>query len=186
MVKPLLKPLPKSALGPGAYLPDPTEGITRPEDLPAPRVVERSRNYPSRPCPGCGRGAGRLRTAGRTPHDLGDPLAGPLGRPRDLHFTYSQHRCRHCGHYFSADMTDVAAPNGHYTRRVVSAAVAAVAEDGLPYRTASWRLWRDHRVFVPWAAIQNWVEAAGEKRAAPGRAGVFGRRPRRLQRLHGR
>jgi len=24
-------------------------------------------------------------------------------------------------------------------------------------------LWRDHRVFVPWATIQNWVEAAGEK-----------------------
>jgi hypothetical protein len=28
-------------------------------------------------------------------------------------------------------------------------------------------LWRDHRVFVPWATIQNWVEAAGEKKDGP-------------------
>ena len=39
-----------------------------------------------------------------------------------------------------------------------------VAEDGLPYQAASWHLWRDHRVFVPYATIQNWVEAAGEKK----------------------
>src|SRR5262249_26073429 len=38
-----------------------------------------------------------------------------------------------------------------------------VVEDGLPYRTASWHLWRDHRVFVPFATIENWVEAAGKK-----------------------
>jgi hypothetical protein len=117
-----------------------------------------------------------LRTARRTLHDLGDPAGGPLGgalgRPRNLHFTYSQHHCRECGHYFNADMTDVAAPNSHYTLRVVAAAVAAVVEDGLPYQAAGWRLWRDHRVFVPWATIQNWVEAAGEKRAAARRAGV--------------
>jgi transposase InsO family protein len=40
-------------------------------------------------------------------------------------------------------------------------AVRLVVEDGLPYRPASWHAWRDHRVFVPWATIQNWVEAAG-------------------------
>jgi hypothetical protein len=28
-------------------------------------------------------------------------------------------------------------------------------------------LWRDHRVFVPWATIQDWVEAAGEKKPGP-------------------
>ena len=44
-------------------------------------------------------------------------------------------------------------------------AVRLVAEDGLPYQAASWHLWRDHRVFVPYATIQNWVEAAGEKKA---------------------
>jgi hypothetical protein len=39
-------------------------------------------------------------------------------------------------------------------------------EDGLPYQAASWHLWRDHRVFVPFATIQNWVEAGGEKSGA--------------------
>jgi hypothetical protein len=119
----------------------------------------------------------------RTLHDLGDPVTG---RPRDLHVTYSQHYCRDCDRHFNADMLDLAAPNSHYTHRVVAAAVRAVAEDGLPYRAASWRLWRDHRVFVPYATIQNWVEAAGEKSRGAGRAGVPGRRPGRLQRVRGR
>jgi hypothetical protein len=43
-------------------------------------------------------------------------------------------------------------------------AVRLVIEDGLPYQAASWHLWRDHRVFVPYATIQNWVEAAGKKK----------------------
>jgi len=62
-----------------------------------------------------------------------------------------------------ADLTDLADPGCHYTRRVVHLAVRLVVEDGLPYRPASWHLWRDHRVFVPWATIQNWVEATGKK-----------------------
>jgi len=45
-------------------------------------------------------------------------------------------------------------------------AVRVVAEDGLPYRPASWHLWRAHRVFVPFATIQNWVEAGGKKAPA--------------------
>jgi hypothetical protein len=44
-----------------------------------------------------------------------------------------------------------------------------VVEDGLPDRTASWHLWRDHRVFVPFTTIQHWVEAAGEKKLHPDR-----------------
>ena len=35
----------------------------------------------------------------------------------------------------------------------------------MPYQAASWHLWRDHRVFVPYATIQNWVEAGGKKAA---------------------
>ena len=62
-------------------------------------------------------------------------------------------------------MTDLADPGSHYTRRVVDTAVRLVVEDGLPYRAASWSLWRDHRVFVPYATIQNWVEAGGKKAA---------------------
>src|SRR5438067_2966188 len=55
---------------------------------------------------------------------------------------------------------------GQDTHRVIDLAVRLVVEDGLPYRTASWHLWRDQRVFVPFATLQNWVEAAGEKAAA--------------------
>ena len=58
---------------------------------------------------------------------------------------------------------DLAPPGSHYTHRVISLAVRLVVEDGLPYRLASWHLWRDHRVFVPFATIQNWIEAAGKK-----------------------
>ncbi len=32
--------------GPGEYVPDVTEGITRVEDLPKPRIERRSRNWP--------------------------------------------------------------------------------------------------------------------------------------------
>jgi len=168
---------------PGAYIADPTEGITRVEDLPKPRVLKRSRNYRRRACPNCGRSGYRLRTWARVLHDLGDPATG---RPRDLHVTYSQHRCPHCNTYFNADMDDLALPRCHYTHRVVSTAVRLVVEDGLPYRVASWHLWRDHRVFVPFATIQNWVEAGGEKSAAAGRRRVPGRRPAPLQRVHRR
>jgi len=146
--------------GPGSHVADPTEGITRVEDLPPPQIVKRSRICRRRPCPRCGGRAYRLRTARRTLHDLGDPMSG---RPRKSDVTYSQHRCPACGCYFNADMLDLALPNAHYTLRVMLTAVRLVVEDGLPYRTASWHLWRDHRVFVPFATLQNWVEAGGKK-----------------------
>jgi hypothetical protein len=60
-------------------------------------------------------------------------------------------------------MDDLAPRGSHYTHRVISLAVRLVAEDGLPYRLTSWHLWRDHRVFVPFATIQHWIEAAGKK-----------------------
>jgi hypothetical protein len=93
-------------------------------------------------------------------HDVGDLVTG---RPRELHITYSQHYCKACGKYFSADLTDVAPRGSHYTHRVIALALRLVVEDGVPYRNASWQLWRDHRVFVPFATIQNWVEAGGKK-----------------------
>jgi transposase len=146
--------------GPGQYVADVTEGITRVEDLPKPKMVRRSRNYKRRRCPRCENSAYRLRSVTRVLHDLGDSRSG---RPRDIMVTYSQHRCPHCNCYFNADMDDLALPKSHYTHHVVATAVRLVVEDSLPYRSASWHLWRDHRVFVPWATIQNWVEAAGEK-----------------------
>ena len=72
---------------------------------------------------------------------------------------------RTCRKYFNIDLSDVAPPGSHYTHRVIELAVRLVVEDGLPYRPASWHLWRDHRVFVPFATIQNWVEAGGKKGA---------------------
>ena len=123
--------------GPGEYRPDPTEGTTRIEDLPKPKVACQSRNYRRRPCPRCGHRSYRDRLARRTLHDLGNPLTG---RPRDIVLIYSQHYCTRCRKYFNADMTDLADPGSHYTRRVIDAAVRLVIEDGLPYRPASWTL----------------------------------------------
>ena len=150
--------------GPGQYLSDPTEGITRPEELPPARIIRRSRNFKHRNCPYCGKRCYRHATFTRVLHDVGD-LVG--GRPRDIQLEYSQHRCTKCGKSFNADMSDYAVPKAHYTHRVVALAVRLVIEDGLPYQAASWHLWRDHRVFVPFATIQNWVEAGGEKGGPP-------------------
>jgi hypothetical protein len=149
--------------GPGEYVADRTEGISCVVDLPKPKVARRSRNYSRRPCRQCGRSCFRKRTVERTLHDLGDPV---VERPRDLHLTYSQHYCCKCQCYFNVEMSDLAPPKSHYTHRVISLAVRLVVEDGLPYRSASWHLWRDHRVFVPYATIQNWVEAGGKKGGA--------------------
>jgi hypothetical protein len=155
--------------GPGQYLPDPTEGITRVEDLPQPQLVARSRNYRRRRCPRCRRPASRLRSVTRALHDLGDLAAN---RPRDLVISFSQHRCFHCGKYFQVGLSDLADAHSLYARRVVALALRLVAEDGLPYRAASWHLWRDHRVFVPFATIQNWVEAGGKKGRRPDHRGL--------------
>ena len=151
---------------PGEYVPDSTEGITRVQDLPRPLVEHRSRSYRRRRCPHCGRSCYRDTLGHRILHDVGCPHRD---RPRDLHVLYSKHRCETCGLYFSADLSDLAPAGSHYTQRVLALAVRLVAEDGLPYRAASWHLWRDHRVFVPFATIQNWVEAAGKKNRRPTR-----------------
>jgi hypothetical protein len=150
--------------GPGQYLPDPTEGITHPHDLPEAKIVRRSRNFKQRPCPRCDQPSFRHAVFTRVLHDVGDLVSG---RPREIHLTYSQHRCPHCAKFFNVDTSDYALPKAHYTHRVVSLAVRLVVEDGLPYHAASWHLWRDHRVFVPFATIQNWVEAGGKKGGSP-------------------
>jgi hypothetical protein len=117
----------------------------------------------------------------RTLHDLGDPVGS---RPRNIQLTYSQHHCTRCRRHFTADLSDLAAPKARYTHRVVALAVWVVVEDGLPYQTASWHLWRDHRVFVPFATIQNWVEARGKKGGRSNRSGLPQSGSRRLLRVH--
>ena len=73
-----------------------------------------------------------------------------------LSVTYSQHYC-------PVSPVLQRRPLG-FTDRVINLAVRLVVEDGLPYRP---ELWRDQRVFVPFATLQNWVEAGGKKRAGP-------------------
>jgi hypothetical protein len=146
--------------GPGQYVPDPTAGISDPKELPQAKIVRRRRNFNQLPCPQCGKASYRNRTRTRVLHDVGDLVTG---RPRDIELLYSQHRCRTCNKFFDADTSEYSLPKARYTHRVVSLAVRLVVEDGLPYQAASWHLWRDHRVFVPFATLQNWVEAGGEK-----------------------
>ena len=150
--------------GPGPYLPDPTEGIIHPHELPEAKIVRRSRNFKRRPCPRCDQPCFRHAIFTRVLHDVGDLVAG---RPRKIHLRYSQHYCPRCAKFFNVDTSDYALPKVHYTHGVVALAVRLVVEDGLPYHAASWHLWRDHRVFVPFATIQNWVEAGGKKGGPP-------------------
>jgi len=157
--------------GPGAYRPDPTEGITAIADLPPPEIVPSRRTDKRQACPRCGHQAYRDKQSQRTLHDLGNL---DLWCPRDLVVTYSQHYCTKCRKDFNADLSDMAPPGSQYTHRVIDLAVRLVVEAGLPYRPASWHLWRDHRVFVPFATIQNWVEAGGKKGAGAHGRGLPG------------
>ena len=158
--------------GPGEYRPDSTKGITRVQELPQAKIKRLSHSHKKHPCPHCGHSSYRDKVFTRKLHDLGDLAAN---RPVELWISYSQHCCSQCKKYFNADLGELADPGSHYTRRVVHLAVRLVVEDGIPYRGASWHLWRDHRVFVPWATIQNWVEATGEKSRTANRRRVPGR-----------
>jgi len=137
-------------------------------DLPPPEIVPASRTDTRQACPRCGHQASRDKQYQRTLHDLGTL---DLWCPRDLVVTYSQHDCPKCRTDFHADLSELAPPGAQYTHRVMALAVRLVVEDGLPSRPARWHLWRDHRVFVPFATIQNGVEAGGKKGA-----GAHGRR----------
>jgi hypothetical protein len=148
--------------GPGVYVPDPTEGMVDVKDLPAPQWVPYIRHQPHTPCPRCPQLASRHQAGQRTLHDLGDIYPGC---PVDLLVTYSSHDWAPCQQYGNIDLSDVAPPGSHYTHRVMEMAVRLVVEDRMPYRPARWHLWRDHRVFVPFATLQNWVEAGGKKGA---------------------
>jgi hypothetical protein len=148
--------------GPGAYRPDPSEGMTATADLPQPEMVPYSRHDKQKVCPRCGHGAYRDKQAHRTLHDVGNL---DLWCPRDLVITSAQHSGTKCRKYCNADLSDLALSGSQYTHRVIALAVRLVVEDGVPSRPASWHRWRDHRVFVPFATIQHWVEAGGKKGA---------------------
>ena len=144
--------------GPGEYRADRTEGITRVEDLPQAKLVERSRNDSRRPCPDCGRSCYRNRTVERSLHDLGDLVSE---RPRDILLTYSQHYCCKCRRYFNVDTSGLAPPKSRYTHRAIALAVRLVVEDGLPYPAASGHRRMELRGLVPLATLQNRRAAGG-------------------------
>ena len=100
--------------GPGEYIADSTEGITRVENLPPPRIERRSRDYRRRRCPFCEGRARRYGVARRILHDLGDARSD---RPLDIHLTYSKHQCSSCRRCFNADMDDLA-PALHISARL--------------------------------------------------------------------
>jgi transcription elongation factor Elf1 len=145
---------------PGAYRPDATEGIDNIHDLPTPHRRKQQRNRQFAHCPHCQKRSPRRRTVKRLLRDIGNH---ETGKPVEIEFTCSVHRCCDCEKYFNIDITDIAEPGSLYTKRVVDMAIRYVIEDGSPLRDACWRLWRDHRVFVPFSTIQNWIEAAGKK-----------------------
>ena len=154
--------------GPVNTEPVPTEPTTRIEDLPKPNLYFRelqlstvtlpavSPQFPPR----------RQRPAARSTTSETCSRGGPV--------TWS---CSTPQHYRTR-VASTSTPRGPTwpipaaTTRDGSSdtAVRLVVEDGLPYRTASWSLWRDHREFVPYchdpalgrgrgkAARRNWTE----------------------------
>jgi len=110
----------KAVFGPGAYRPDPTEGITAIADLPQPEMVPYNRNDQRNVCPRCGHVAYRDKQSQRTLHDLGNL---DLWCPRHLVIPSSQHDCTKCRTYFNADLSDLAPPGSHSTHRVIDLAV---------------------------------------------------------------
>lgn len=137
--------------GPGEYVPDPTEEITDPKDLPQPKIKVVSRVRKKCRCPFCQRPATRHGICTRTIHHLGHLASG---RPVEIRLKYSTHYCCKCKKYFTIDTSDLVAPKTEYTRAVIDLAVRLIVEDRLPLRTASWHLWRDHRVFVPFSTLE--------------------------------
>src|SRR5512143_1013528 len=78
--------------GPGEYLPDPTEGITRIEDLPKPKILRRSHVTGDSRAPRCGHSAYYNRQVHRLPHNLGDLVSGrPPRYPPDLRAAFLLH-----------------------------------------------------------------------------------------------
>jgi hypothetical protein len=149
--------------GPGQYLPDPTAGILNPVDLPRAKIVRRSRTFKHLPCPQCGKACFRNRIRTRVRPDVGDLVTG---KPQDSELVYAQHRCTKCHPFFDAATSEDSWSKARDTHRVVFLALRLVVEDGLPDPAARWHRWREHRVFVPFATLQNWVEAGGEKGGA--------------------
>ena len=81
-------------MAPGAYVPDPTEGITRVEDLPTP--LHRAAHGTTAGAPARAAAARAHATAWGTAPCMRSAACAATGRA-DLCVAYSKHRCRPCG-----------------------------------------------------------------------------------------
>ena len=158
--------------GPGAEVPDLTEGLVDVPALPTPTLVAYDRHHAHPPCPRWGPLAARHTCGQRTFHALGEVSTGCPGA---LLVTYSSHACTPCRKYGNVALSDVALPGSHSTRRVAQVAVRLVVEDGVPSRPARGHVWCDHRVGVPCAPIQHWTAAGGKQGARAEGQRVSGR-----------
>src|SRR5712692_6797369 len=139
-------------LGPGAYVPDPTEGLVDSKNRPKPHLVAYSRHHDHPPCPRCRHLASRHTSGQRPLHALGHVSTGG---PVDLLVTYASHYGSPCRKHCHIALTEVAPPGSPSTHRVIQRAVRLGVEEGVPYRPTRGHLWRAHRVFVPCATLQN-------------------------------
>jgi len=140
---------------PGQYVPDPTEGVTNPIDLPKPKIKRRFHTRQKSRCPHCNRLSTRHALCVRRLHDLGDSSSA---HPIEIILHYSKHYCCECNVHFTINTSHIAPPKSAYTNAVIALALRLIVEDGLPYRAASGHLWRAHRVYVPFGTIKSWVE----------------------------
>ena len=112
--------------GPGNYVPDPTEGITNPDDLPAPVIKNRSHCRKKSRCPYCKHLATRCKKPTRKLHHPGDPASG---QPVDILLQYSAHYCRQCDKYFNIDTSHIAPPKSACANAVIELAIRLGAWD---------------------------------------------------------
>jgi hypothetical protein len=150
----------KAMVGPGAYRPDPSAGIPALADVPQPEMVPYRRHAKRHVCPRGGPVAERDTQSPRTRHAWGHRDAWG---PRALRVTSAPPDCTPWRQDGNAALSALAPPGSRDPHRVSELAVRLVVADGVPYRPARGHLWREHRVLVPCATIQNGGEA-GEKR----------------------
>jgi len=156
----------RAMCGPGASRPDPTAGMSALAHVPPPAIVFARRPYTHHACPRCGDQAYRDTPDQRTLHAVG-PLA--LWCPRARGGTSAQPYGTQCRTDVQAARSALAPPGRPYPHRGSERAVRLGVEEGGPYRPARGPLWRDHRVFGPFATRQPWGEAGGKQ--GPGAPG---------------
>jgi transposase-like protein len=111
-------------------------------------------SLPETACDRCQHSAQRIGEANRTAIDLA------LDQPALLLVTVSVHHCSPCAHTFRAQPPFLR-PDAIYSKRVVTAALASVYQDGMAIRRVAARLARDFWVHPSEATIRQWCKGYG-------------------------